>query len=436
MRQLINEYAFFRNGFRSLYFTGKITNKLQFFVFPAIIFPAVKKGVFSVLSLALILAFHNAYSAVPQYGDPNVAAERTEKYLPLLKGKNVGVVANQTSLVGETHLVDTLLSMGVEVKKIFGPEHGFRGTGDAGEHMESYTDKKTGLPVISIYGERMKPEPEDLDGLDIVLFDIQDVGVRFYTYISTMHYVMEACAENGVSFMVLDRPNPNGFYVDGPVLEMKHSSFVGMHPVPLVHGMTTGEYAKMINGEGWLRDGIEADLQVIRCKGYTHNTLYKLPVNPSPNLQTQLSVYLYPSLGLMEGTVMNVGRGTEFPFMVFGHPEFRDSDFAYTTRSIEGASTNPKHKGELCYGIDLRSYCKEQIISRGAVNLKWLLLARERVDTDEFFNSFFYRLSGNDKVKKMIKSGAGAAEIARSWEEEVEEFKKIRKKYLLYEDFE
>ncbi len=390
----------------------------------------------AMLMVMVVIFFAVPANALPQYEDVTVAAERTEIYLPLLEDRNVGIVANHTSLVDSTHLVDTLLALNVNVKKIFAPEHGFRGTGDAGEHMESYTDEKTGVPVVSVYGQRMKPADKDLEGLDIVIFDIQDVGVRFYTYISTMHYVMEACAENGIEFMVFDRPNPNGFYVDGPVLDMQHSSFVGMHPVPLVHCMTVGEYAMMINGEGWLEGGIKAGLHVIRCVGYTHNTLYKLPVNPSPNLQTQLSVYLYPSLGLMEGTVMNVGRGTDFPFMVFGHPELRDADFTYTPRSIEGASTNPKHKSVLCYGVDLRSFDKSQIIKGRTVYLHWLIYAYENVETEEFFTPYFYLLTGNETIREMIEKGVHVENIIKSWREEVDRFKQIRRKYLLYEDFE
>ncbi len=377
-----------------------------------------------------------ANASMPKYGDVTVASERTEVYLPLLEGKRVGIVANHTSLVGDAHLVDTLMALGVDVRKIFAPEHGFRGTGDAGEHIESYTDKKTGIPVVSIYGQRMKPSDEDLEGLDIVVFDIQDVGVRFYTYISTMHYVMEACAENGIPFMVLDRPNPNGFYVDGPVLDMKHKSFVGMHPVPLVHGMTVGEYAMMINGEGWLEGEVKAELHVIKCDGYNHNTLYKLPVNPSPNLQTQLSVYLYPSLGLFEGTVMNVGRGTDFPFMVFGHPELKGANFTYTPRSIEGASTSPKHQGVECYGIDLRSFDREKIFIERTIYLHWLIYAFENVQTESFFTPYFYLLTGNETIREMIEKGVHAENIRESWRGEVESFKQIRKKYLLYEDFE
>ncbi len=372
----------------------------------------------------------------PVYGNVITGAERVPIYLPLLENKRVGVVANHTSIIGDTHLVDSLLSLGVDIQRIFTPEHGFRGTADAGEIISTSLDKKTGLPLISLYGESRKPSGDDIKDLDIVIYDIQDVGARFYTYISTMHYVMEACAENGVSFLVLDRPNPNGFYVDGPVLELEHRSFVGMHSVPIVHGMTVAEYARMINGEGWLEGGLEVDLHYVLCEGYDHNTLYKLPVRPSPNLQTQLSIYLYPSLCLFEGTIMSVGRGTQFPFMGFGHPELANGNFQFIPESMEGAKYPPL-LGETANGVDLRGIEESYIIDRRAINLEWLLFAYNNTPRElNFFNSFFTRLSGNDQLQYWIESGMTASEIAGSWQDDIDEFKKIRRKYLLYDDFE
>jgi uncharacterized protein YbbC (DUF1343 family) len=371
-----------------------------------------------------------------EYRDVRTGAERMGQYLPMLENKSVGIVANHTSIIGDTHLVDSLVSLGVNVKRIFTPEHGFRGTADAGERIDNTEDEKTGIPLVSLYGERRKPRDEDMNGLDIVIFDIQDVGARFYTYISTMHYVMEACAENDIPFLVLDRPNPNGYYVDGPVLDMQYRSFVGMHPVPIVHGMTIAEYARMINGEGWLEGGIEADLHYVLNDGYDHNTLYRLPVGPSPNLQTQLSVYLYPSLCLFEGTVMNVGRGTDFPFMVFGHPEFQNAAFTYTPQSVEGAR-NPRHIGELCNGVDLREFQERFVIERKELYVEWLLFAYRNMPRDiDFFTGYFTRLVGNTEVQSLIERGAGVSAIMRSWANDVAEFKNIRRKYLLYTDFE
>jgi uncharacterized protein YbbC (DUF1343 family) len=365
-----------------------------------------------------------------------VGAERMEAYLPLLEGKNVALVANHTALVKETHLADTLILLGINLKKIFSPEHGFRGLADAGEHVGNYTDEKTGLPVISLYGKNFKPKPEDLTGIDIVVFDIQDVGVRFYTYLSTMHYVMEACAENEIKFLLLDRPNPNGYFIDGPVLDMKFKSFVGMHPIPLVHGMTLGELAKMINEEGWLKEGLQCELEIIACENYTHATKYRLPVKPSPNLPNMLAVYLYPSLGLFEGTAMNVGRGTEYPFQVYGHPEMKNTVFSYTPTSMEGFDKNPKHKDQLCNGVDLRDFEERFVVDRKEIILEWLQFAYRSMDNkDDFFNPFFKNLVGNDQIEEMIKRGAGITQLRRSWEKDVAQFKELRKKYLLYKDF-
>jgi uncharacterized protein YbbC (DUF1343 family) len=364
-----------------------------------------------------------------------VGAERMESYLPSLDGKSVAIVANHTSLVDDQHIVDTLLTRGVHIRKIFSPEHGFRGDKDAGELVHTYVDGKTGLPVISLYGKRKKPKKEDLQDIDVVVFDIQDVGVRFYTYISTMHYVMEACAENDVKFIVLDRPNPNGFYIDGPVLDTQYRSFVGMHPIPLVYGMTIAELARMINGEGWLKDDLKCDLSWVPCANYTHDSLYKLPVRPSPNLPNMRSVYLYPSLGLFEGTIVNVGRGTEFPFQVYGHPKLQ-GDFQYTPRPIKGASMHPKHKNKQCKGTDLREYPLDSMFSEPGLKLEWLAEAYEELQgTEDFFLKFFTNLSGNSTLQEKIEEGQSIDKIQQSWDDKIEEFKKKREQYLIYEDF-
>ncbi len=375
-----------------------------------------------------------------------VGAERFEVYSKLLKGKNVGVVANQTSMVEdiaeeeyqtspqhtfymEFHLVDYLIKNGISVKKVFAPEHGFRGTADAGEHVKDGIDSKTGVPLISLYGSNKKPSPEQLKGIDVVVFDIQDVGARFYTYISTLHYVMEACAELGISVIVLDRPNPNGHYIDGPILEKEHQSFVGMHPIPVVHGMTIGEYAKMINGEGWLNNRLKCDLSVIEMENYTRKTPYSLPIKPSPNLPNDQSINLYPSLCFFEGTFINAGRGTEMQFQVFGAPSLPASkySFQYTPQPNEG-SKDPKFKGQLCYGKDLR---KEPRLNK--INLEWLIDAyNANGKKKDFFNSFFVKLAGTKQLQQQIEQGLSAEEIRDSWKEGLGKFEKVRGKYLLY----
>ena len=358
-------------------------------------------------------------------------------YLPLVQGKRVAVVANHTTLVSSKHLVDTLLSAGVAVKKIFSPEHGFRGDIEAGELIGNYTDKVTGLPVISLYGGSKKPKPADLSDVDVLIFDLQDVGVRFYTYISTMHYVMEACAENNKPLIILDRPNPNGFYVDGPVLDTAYRSFVGMHPVPLVHGMTIGEFAQMINGEGWLKGKIQCNLTVIPCKGYTHSMTTALPVRPSPNLPNHLSILLYPSLGLFEGTVVSVGRGTDYPFQVFGFPNFPDKGFRYIPVEKRGASLNPPYKGKPVYGIDLRDYSVNYFLDRREIILDWLIYSYNNYpEKDKFFNNFFNLLAGTSVLRQQIENGLTPSEIRATWQPALEQFKLLRKKYLLYPDFE
>lgn len=366
-----------------------------------------------------------------------VGAERVEDYLPLIKGKSIAVVANQTSRINEVHLVDSLLSHGIQIKHVFAPEHGFRGFGDAGEKIGDEKDPKTGLKIISLYGKNKKPKPGYLEGIEAVIFDIQDVGVRFYTYISTMHFVMEACAEQGVPVIILDRPNPNGFYVDGPVLKTQFKSFVGMHPVPLVHGMTIGEYAQMINGEGWLENGIKAELTVIKCKEYDHSMLYRLPIRPSPNLPNMTSVYLYPSLALFEGTIISIGRGTDVPFQVIGHPDFKQGDFEFTPISKDGAQF-PKLQGQLCKGIDLRNFGSFYLRHTRRLYLFWILEMYKKMPGDqEFFNknNFFNRLAGNAELQQQIRNGIPEIEIRASWQKDLKQFKEIRKKYLLYEDY-
>jgi len=362
-------------------------------------------------------------------------AERTQAYFPNLQhAGGVALVVNQTSRIGSVHLVDSLLSAGVPVKRIFAPEHGFRGQADAGASVEDGRDRRTGLPIFSLYGRHKKPSAEQLSGIDIVVFDVQDVGARFYTYISTMHYVMEACAENDVFFMVLDRPNPNGHYVDGPVLDTAYRSFVGMHPVPVVHGMTVGEYARMINGEGWL--SIPAEMKVIPCQGYTHQTPYKLPVRPSPNLPNMRAIYLYPSLCFFEGTAVSVGRGTKRQFQVYGHPQARVGDYYFTPVSMAGARY-PKHEGVRCRGYALFSVEPDAVRQIGRLQLDYLLSFYEAFpNKDAFFldNGFFDKLAGTDRLRHQIRAGASAEAIRQSWAADLAAFRELRKPYLLYPD--
>jgi len=373
-------------------------------------------------------------------------AEQAEAYLPLLKNKNVGVVANQTSILsnkGNKHLIDFLIENNISVKTVFAPEHGFRGTADAGEHVKDGIDTKTGVPIISLYGDNKKPKLEQLketkkyesdinegiSQIDIMVFDLQDVGARFYTYVSTLHYVMEACAEAGIPVIVLDRPNPNGNYIDGPIMEPEHSSFVGMHPIPVVYGMTIGEYAQMINGEGWLKNNVKCELTVIKIKNYNHQKEYSLPIKPSPNLPNDQAINLYPSLCFFEGTVVSAGRGTDMQFQIFGAPSLPASKytFEFTPKSNEGAKF-PKFKGEPCNGLDLRN-----IERLDKINLNWLIDAyNANGKKKDFFNSFFIKLAGTKKLQQQIEQGLSAEEIRDSWKDGLAAFKKIREKYLLY----
>lgn len=364
-------------------------------------------------------------------------AENTQDYLSLLQGKSVGVVGNQSSLVGNQHLIDFLVERNIKIQRIFSPEHGFRGIADAGEKIKNSKDVKTGISIVSLYGKHFKPSEEEVKDIDIMVFDIQDVGVRFYTYISTLHYVMEICAEQNIPLIVLDRPNPNAHYVDGPVLEKKYASFVGMHPVPVVYGLTIGEYAKMINGESWLKDNLKCDLTVIPCKNWHRNQIYDLPVKPSPNLPNALSIALYPSLCFFEGTPVSAGRGTDYPFQCFGHPKMRQEGFSFTPRSIPGASKYPKFKGKVCYGYDLSNYNLQDFRNRKALDLSFLIKAYQQLHAStKFFNTFFRNLAGTNQLRLQIEKGMSEEEIRATWQEDLKAFKNIRKKYLIYPDWE
>lgn len=413
----------------------------------------------SFLCFSSLNAQNNSNKIIP-------GAERLNVYLPLIKNKSVGIFANQTSVVGNTHLVDTLLKSGVNIKVIFGPEHGFRGSADAGEKVGNYIDEKTGIPVISLYGPKRRPSAEDLKDIDILIFDIQDVGVRFYTFISSLQEFMEAAFENSKPLLLLDRPNPNGHYVDGPVLDTSYKSFVGMQPVPIVYGMTLAEYAFMISGEKWLSPKANEKyeyykiaqnskdtafhFQVIKCKNYNHNSLYELPIKPSPNLPTIETIYAYPSTCFFEGTVLSEGRGTDYPFQIFGHPSLPSNLFSFTPTSRDGAK-NPKLLNKLCYGWDIHISNNEDEngnkLIPNRIELKWLLQAYKLFSEKENFfikpkkenaraqDYFFNKLAGNGILMKQIQDSMSEEDIRKSWEPALNQFKEIRKKYLLYEDF-
>lgn len=364
-----------------------------------------------------------------------VGAMQTGEYLPMLKSKKIGVVANHTSTIGYTHLVDSLISAGIDVIKVFSPEHGFRGDAADGAHIENSIDSRTGIPIISLYGNQKKPSESQMKGIDIMLFDIQDVGVRFYTYISTLTYIMEACAEQKIQLIVLDRPNPNGFYVDGPVLEANFSSFVGLHCVPVVYGLTIGEYASMVNGEKWLNDGVQCKLKVVTCQNYTHDSLYVLPIKPSPNLPTMNSIYLYPSLCFFEGTVVSVGRGTKRPFEIAGHPKFSKGSYTFVPQPIKGVSDNPPLKGQECKGIYYGAMA-ETIKNHKRLELQWLLdFYNDLQLSDKFFTSYFEKLAGTNALRRQIMQKMKYSRIRESWKPEIDKYMKIRSKYLLYPDF-
>lgn len=358
----------------------------------------------------------------------SVGADNFNGFYKILKSKKVGIVTNQTGILSNNaHLVDFLISKNVNITKIFAPEHGFRGTADAGELIVDGKDVKTNLPIVSLYGDNKKPKSEQLDDIEVMIFDIQDVGARFYTYISTLHYVMEACAENNIPLLVLDRPNPNGNIVDGPVLEAEFSSFVGMHPIPVLHGMTIGEYAQMINGEKWLKNGVQCELQVVACSAYKRDSFYSLSIKPSPNLPNDQAINLYASLCLFEGTNVSVGRGTDLQFQIFGSPFLPNDNFCFIPKPNFGAK-NPLYNGIDCFGENLSNIPKVE-----RLELKWLLKAYEDTkDKSKFFNSFFTKLAGTKKLQQQIESGMSAAEIRASWESNLIEFKTMRKKYLIY----
>ncbi|MFC4263763.1 exo-beta-N-acetylmuramidase NamZ domain-containing protein [Ferruginibacter yonginensis] len=404
------------------------------------------------LFTCIAVIFHCRANAQQQIA---TGADRIDIWLPYLKGKAVAVFANQTSVIGKTHLVDSLIKRGVKIVKIFGPEHGFRGKADAGEHVQDGIDTKTGLPVISLYGDHKKPTPSDLKDVDIVIFDIQDVGVRFYTFISSLEYVVEACIENHKPLLILDRPNPNGFYVDGPVLKPAFKSFVGMQQVPIVYGMTIGEYALMLTGEKWLSakaneinsyniktrptNDTPFHMQVIKCVNYTHKTLYTLPINPSPNLKEMQAIYWYPSTCFFEGTVLSEGRGTDHPFQYIGHPSLPKNLFAFTPMPNEGAK-NSKCFNQVCYGVNITGTTNEVLQQvNHQIQLKYLIsLYKQFPAKDSFFlpNNFFNKLAGNDVLMQQIKKGMPEAAIRKTWQKDLAKFKAIRKKYLLYQDFE
>ncbi len=391
--------------------------------------------------IILIVAFGSILGTEIRAQEIVTGAEQTERYIHELKGKRVGMVVNATSIIDKQLSVDTLQKLGINIQKIFAPEHGFRGDFSNGAKIENGIDSQTGITVISLYGKHLKPTPEDLAGLDILIFDIQDVGARFYTYISTLHYVMEACAENKLPLLILDRPNPNGFYVDGPVLEEKYKSFIGMHPVPIVHGMTIGEYALMINGEGWLSNKQQCQLNIVKLANYTHESPYTLPIKPSPNLNSQQAIYLYPSLCLFEGTVISQGRGTQFPFQVLGNPKLNGKySFQFKPISIPGMSENPLHRDQDCFGLDLRNYPVSRLRNSKQLDLKWLLEFYAAYPNKTAFFDFkqhpqmgnFDKLVGTSSLREQIIAGKTEAEIRSSWEPALSNYKLMRKKYLLY----
>lgn len=368
-------------------------------------------------------------------------AEQTDLYLKLLKGKRVAILANPTTIIGKTHLVDSLKSLGVNIVKVFGPEHGFRGNASAGVAVKDEIDSATGIPIISLYGKKSKPSKEDMANVDIMIYDVQDVGCRFYTNINVLARLMEACAENNKELLILDRPNPNGYMIDGPVLDMKYKSGIGMFPIPIAHGLTVGEFAQMANGEGWLKDKVKCKLKVIKVANYTHDMPYTLPVSPSPNLNTQQAVLLYPSTCLFEGTYLNHGRGTYYPFTVIGSPELKGKySFSYVPKSIKGMAETPLFMNQVCYGIDLRTYDVEQLRKKKQINLQWLIeLYKASPHKEKFFDSklskemgVIERLIGNSLFRQQIIDGKPESEIRKTWEPGLTKYKQMRKKYLLY----
>ncbi|MBP8792305.1 MAG: DUF1343 domain-containing protein [Lutibacter sp.] len=432
---------------------SKVFKSTYFFLFTVLFFTMISCNPVKKLNSEVNLEKNSIEEEIEIQQRIKTGASQISKYKNLLKDKKIGIVANQTSVLFSeaiqhkiaektklaqtnydikpeefTHIVDTLVSLNYTISKVFSPEHGFRGTADASELIADSVDKKTGIPIVSLYGNNKKPTAEQLKDVEIVLFDIQDVGVRFYTYISTLHYVMEACAENNIPLIVLDRPNPNAHYIDGPTLDMDYQSFVGMHPVPLVYGMTIGEYAKMINGEKWLKDRIQCDLTVVPLRHYSHKIPYSLFIRPSPNLPNDKAINLYPSLGFFEGTPINAGRGTEFQFQRYGAPYFPKSEFTYTPEPNFG-SKSPKHQGKLCYGVDL-----SQLKKLHKVSIEYILDAYNKTPKSEsFFGPSFTIHAGSKTLEDQIKRGLTATEIHDSWQPQIQEFVKTREKYLLYD---
>lgn len=402
----------------------------------------VQFSIITVLLLATATAQKSIYkpyktNATIKKREIITGADQTNLYIDYLKGKNIGMVINQTSVIGKNHTLslDSLLKLGIAVKKVYGPEHGFRGDASNGATVNNSIDSKSGIPVVSLYGNKhYKPTPDDLKGIDLMIFDIQDVGARFYTYLSTLHYVMEACAENNIELMILDRPNPNGFYVDGPVLDTVNRSFIGLNPIPTVHGLTIAEYAQMINGEGWLKNHVQCKLKIIKVANYTHNSTYKLPISPSPNLNTDKSILLYPAVCLFEGTTLSLGRGTMLPFLQIGHPALKGKyTYSFKPESIPGMSEDPPQKDKVCYGIDLENYNTNNIANSGQLNLTWLIeLYKAFPDKEHFFNAYFTKLAGTTELRKQIEAGKSEQEIRASWEPALSNYKNMRIKYLLY----
>ena len=394
-----------------------------------------KNNILRIILLCLysnLLMAQNQYPAILNYSTVVCGSQQFGSYLPLLKNKRVAVLTNNTGLVNNTSIVDTLLKLQVKIVKIFGPEHGFRGNTEAGQRVSHNKDPKTKLPVISLYGKNKKPNKEQLKDVDVLVYDIQDLGVRFYTYISTLTYAMEACAENNKQLLVLDRPNPNGFYIDGPVLQKEWKSFLGLHEVPIVYGMTCGEYSRMVNGEGWLKNGIKCQLTVIPMQQYNRKVSYLLPVKPSPNIPNSTAVLLYPGLGLLEGTIISLGRGTDWPFQVIGHPSYSDSTFVFVPKP-SAISKEPKYVNQSCRGLDLRQnpYVTQH---PGKINLQWLIQLYSGLERIDFFDENFNYHAGNAELKEQIKNHMREEDIRASWQEAINQFKQIRKKYLLYPD--
>lgn len=388
----------------------------------------MKAGVILVTVILLL-------AELPSFTQVKCGAERTDAYFPLLKHKEIAVVANPASMIGNVHLVDSLYRGGIKIGVIFSPEHGFRKFSEAGQSIANTIDSATNIPVLSLYGKKNKPVKTDFSDIDLVVFDLQDVGVRFFTYLSTLSYMMEACAENNVPMLLLDRPNPNGFYIDGPVLEEQFSSFVGLHPVPVVYGMTIGEYAQMLNGEGWLKNGVICDLQVISLQNYTHHSRYQLPFHPSPNLRSMNAIYLYPSLCLFEGTKISVGRGTEWPFEVFGHPGLVACSYVFVPKSTKGSGQNPPFAGQNCLGGSLMNFYRDHPELLGNINLSWLIMTYKMLgNKPDFFNDFFDKLAGNSTLRNQILQDIPETEIKQSWQLGLERFKEIRRKYLIYDE--